>query len=390
MYKRLKKFDIENKKVLVRCDFNVPIEDGKVQDDFRIKKTLPTIEYLLDNNAKVILMSHLGKPEGEKKEELSLAPVAEKLSDLLRAKVFFVGDCVGEEVEKKIKDLKGGEVLVLENLRFYKEEEENTNSFAKELAQLADFYVNDAFGACHRAHASIEAITRYIPSAMGLLLEKEVNILSRVIKDPWRPLVAIIGGAKLESKTKMIRKLIKQSDQVLIGGKIANNILIVKGICVGRPWPEEKVVEEIKSFDLTSVKIHLPIDASISADIKGETYVREAAPGKARKDEKILDIGPETIRMFSKIIKDAKMIIWAGPMGLFEEPKFEKGTKEIADAITKNHQAFKIAGGGDTIYALSKFGLTKGFDHVSTGGGAMLAFLGEEDLPGLRALETNE
>lgn len=386
--KTLKDFDLKNKRVLVRCDFNVPLDENfKIQDEFRITQTLPTIRHLVKNNAKVILMSHLGDPDGKVVEELRLNPVAEKLSELLIIDIKKADDCIGKKVEKIVANMKEGEVLVLENLRFHKGEKENDKDFAKELAKLGDIYINDAFGTVHRKHASVAAIAEFLPSGAGLLLEKEVNVLSRVLNNPWRPLVSIIGGAKIESKIKIIKELLEKSDHVLIGGKIANSILEVKGICVGRPLPEEDVIKEINNLDITSIKFHLPVDAMVSSDNSGELYIRESAPAKTRGDELILDLGPETINVFSHIIKSAKMIVWSGPMGYSENPLFENGTKSIADVIVRNHQAYKIIGGGDTISAVSRLGMINRFDHVSTGGGAMLSFLGREKLPGIEALE---
>lgn len=388
MLRTLKDLNIRNKRVLVRCDFNVPLNKKKeIEDDFRIKQAIPTIEYLIKNKAKVILMSHLGDPDGRVLESLRLGPIQDKLTEYLNLPVKKTLDCIGEEVERQTEKIKEGEIMLLENLRFYKGEKTNNPNFAKALSELGDVYINDAFGACHRAHASIVGVPKYLSSGAGLLLEKEVKILSSVLEKPWRPLVAIIGGVKIESKIKVIKYFLKNADHLLIGGQVANTILIVKGICVGRSWPEEEAVKEIKKIILTSTKLHLPIDAVASPDETGQFYVRESAPAKVRKDEKLLDIGPETIKIFSNIIKDAKMIFWSGPLGLFEEPLFEKGTKEIAEKIARNHQAFTIAGGGDTVFALSKFGLREKFDHVSTGGGAMLEFLSGEKLPGLMVLE---
>ncbi len=384
----LKDLDVKNKRVLVRCDFNIPLnKKGDIEDDFRIKQTIPTIEYLIKNKAKVILMSHLGRPKGKVVETLRLTPVQKKLTEYLDLSITKTPDCIGKEIEKQTEEMKEGEILLLENLRFHKEEKENDRNFSKKLAKLADVYINDAFGISHRAHASIVGVPKYLPSGAGLLLEKEVKILSKVLEKPWRPLVAIIGGVKISSKIKVIKQFLEKADHLLIGGKIANAILVAKGICVGRPWPSEEVTKEIARFNLTSIKLHLPIDAVASPDETGKFYVRETGPGRVRKDEKLFDIGSETIKMFSKIIEDAKMIIWSGPLGRFEEPLFEKGTKVIAEKIAKNHRAFKIVGGGETISALSKFGLREKFDHISTGGGAMLEFLSGEELPGLKALE---
>ena len=338
--KTLKDFNFKNKRVLIRCDFNLPLnKKGQIEDDFRMGQTIPTIEYLIEKQAKLILMSHLGNPKARVVESLRLTPIQDKLTEHLDFSVTKALDCIGREIEEQIQEMMPGEILLLENLRFHKEEEEGDFSFAKELAKLADIYINDAFGACHRAHASIIGVPKYLPSAAGLLLEKEIKILSKVFENPLRPLVAIIGGKKIESKSRAIERFLEKADYLLVGGKIADVISI------------------------KSDKLCLPIDKTTS-----------------------LDIGPETIKMFSGIIKKAKTILWSGPLGYFEDPKYERGTKEIAQEIVKNKKAFKIAGGGDTVFALSKFGLREKFNHISTGGGAMLAFLGGEELPGLKAL----
>lgn len=379
----LKDFDFNNKRVLVRCDFNVPIENGQILNDFRIKQTLPTIKYLIDNKAKVVLISHLG--EADKK--LSLAPVAKRLSELLNMEVKMTPDCIGEPVKRTVDSLKESEIVLLENLRFHKEESENDEMFSKQLAELGDIYINDAFGVCHRAHASVVGIPKLLPSGAGLLLEKEIEVLSRVLDNPTRPLAVVIGGVKIESKLGIIKEFMKKADNVLIGGKIAETILTVKGICIGREMPGKEISDEVLKIEITSPKIHLPVDAVISANMEGDIYVKESSLGKARRDELMLDIGPETINIFSSVISEAKTVIWAGPMGMFENEKFENGTKKIGEAIGKNSGAFKVAGGGDTVSAIEKFGLFDKFDHVSSGGGAMLSFLGKEKLPGVEALK---
>lgn len=385
--KFLKDFDVKSKKVLVRCDFNVPISDaGEILNDFRIKQTLPTIKYLSENKAKVILMSHLDDPDG-RDMKFSLAPVAKKLSELLSFEVKIADDCIGEKVKEMSDSLKEGEVLLLENLRFHKEEKENSEDFSKKLASLADIYINDAFGACHRPHASVVGVAKLLPSGAGMLLESEINVLSKVLDNPEKPLVAVIGGVKIGSKLGMIKEFLAKADNILVGGKIAETILIVKGICVGREMPEKEIADEVSKIDLTSQKVHLPVDAIISANLSGDVYVKEAAIGKTRRDELMLDIGPETVNIFAPIISEAKTIIWAGPMGMFENEKFEAGTKRIADLIVKNTDAYKVVGGGDTVSAVEKFNMFNKFDHVSSGGGAMLAFLGKEKLPGIEALE---
>jgi phosphoglycerate kinase len=382
--------NLKNKKILVRCDFNVPLDEkGEILDDFRIKVALPTIKYLIKNKGKVILISHLGRPKKrtiKERKKLSLKPVAEKLESLLKKSVKFLPDCLGEKVEKEIEKMKGGEILFLENLRFYKEEEEGNLEFAKALSKLGEVFIQEAFGVCHRSHASVIGVPRYLPSFAGFCLEKEIKILSQVLKNPWRPLVAIIGGIKIETKIKVIEQFLKKADFLLLGGEIANTILRVKGICVGKPWPSKEIIKEIEKFDLTDPKFRLPIDVIVSPDKNGQSYIRQSGVGKVRKEELILDIGPETIELFSKIIKNAKMIFWSGPLGYFEEKSFEEGTKKIAERIAKNHQAFKIAGGGDTLFALAKFKQRERFDHLSTGGGAMLEFLAGEKLPGIEVL----
>lgn len=385
--KTLKDFNFKNKRVLVRCDFNVSLDEkGRVLDDFRIKATIPTIEYLMKKGAKLILMSHLGKPKGEVVESLRLTPVQEKLMEYLDVSITKAQDCIGKEIEDWISQMQAGEILLLENLRFYKEEEENDQNFAKSLASLGDIYINDAFGACHRTHASIVGIPKHLPFGIGLLLEKELKILSKVLENPWRPLVVIIGGNKVESKLNLACQFLEKADHLLLGGGIANVILIAKRISLGEQILEKEIIDMVKKIELTNPKLHLPVDGVIALENLAEDYLREGAVGSVRKEERVFDIGPETIKIFSEVIKSAKMIFWAGPMGMSEEKKFEKGTKEIAESVVKNYSAFKIAGGGETITALNKFGLLDKFDHISTGGGAMLAFLSGAKLPGLAVL----
>ncbi len=386
--KSLKSFNFKNKKALVRCDFNVSLSDkGEILDDFRIKQTLPTIEYLTDKQAKVILISHLGRPQEKKeikKEKLSLKPIALSLEKHLNKKVKFLNDCLGQKVEHEIDKMQAGEIILLENLRFYKQEEEGDEEFAKKLASLADVYINDAFSASHRAHASITAITKFLPSYAGLLLEKEINILSRVLEKPWRPLIAIIGGVKIETKIKLINQFLKKSDHLLLGSKLVEIILSSKGILVNR-FPSS--IKEVEKINLTHPGLHLPVDGQMALSTMGEEYSRIGAIGTLKKEEEVYDIGPETTKVFVGIIKSAKMIIWNGSLGMTERKPFDKGSKEIADAILRNHAAYKIVGGGDTIAFLSSLKILDKFDHVSTGGGAMLEFLGGDKLPGIEALK---
>ncbi len=387
MIKNLEDFEYRGKKVLLRCDFNVPLaDDGEILNDFRIKQAVPTIEYLIKNKARVIIITHLGDPDGKVVENLRLNNIAKCLSSCLSVEVSKTNECLGERVEGEIEKMKEGEVLLLENIRFYKEEEASDEEFAQKLSQLGDIYINDAFGVCHRSHASVVGIPKYLPSGSGFLLAKEIKVLSNVLENPWHPLVVIVGGVKIETKVKMIERFLKIADHVLIGGAIANTILIGKDIMVGFPLPKENVLAAIGKINLTDPKIHLPVDGTIVLE-KEKDAVRQGAIGTAKKEESVLDIGSETVKIFKEIIGQAKMIVWNGPMGLSEDKRFERGTREIAQAITRNQSAFKVVGGGETIDAISKFGLVDKFDHVSTGGGAMLDFLSGENLPGIKAID---
>jgi len=353
--KTIRDFNVKKKKILVRCDFNVPLsEEGNVLDDFRIKKTLPTIEYLIKKEAKIILMSHLGRPEEIKDEKLkiiklSLKPVAQRLEELLKKKIGFLEDCIGESIEKEVEKMKPAEITLLENLRFYKEEEGNDRQFAKNLAKLGQIFINDAFGACHRSHASIVGIPKFLPSSAGFLLEKEIKNLDRIIKTPKLPLIAIIGGKKVEDKAKVINKISKFADFILIGHLI------------------EKEINEKKTEIIYPSKILKPIDGPKEGDTP-------------------LDIGPKTINLFKEKIKKAKTIFWAGPLGKIEEKEFQTGSREIAKIIVET-KAFSVAGGGETVEFLNEIKIAEKFNHISTGGGAMLEYLAGEELPGLKALE---
>tara|TARA_Y100000310_G_C20629664_1_gene787927 strand:- start:112 stop:1275 length:1164 start_codon:yes stop_codon:yes gene_type:complete len=386
--KTLKGLDVKNKKVLVRCDFNVPLDNkGNVLDSFRIKQTIPTIQYLIKKKAKVILMAHLGSPKGEAQESLKLTLIHKKVEELLGSSIIKANDCIGPEVEELVKEMKSGQVILLENLRFHKGEKENDDKFSKDLAKLGDIYINDAFSVSHREHASIIGITKHLPSVAGLLLEKEVKELSRIVKNPKRPLVAIIGGVKISSKIKVIKHFCKKADHLLIGGKVANTILAVKKITSEKVDLPEDIIEEVENIQLTDTNIHLPLDTVVSPDDTGKEYVRQSSLGKVKKTEDILDVGPETVEIFSRIISEAKTIVWSGPIGYFEKPLFENGTKGVAEKVVKNKEAFTVVGGGDTLFAVLKFGVRDQFDHASTGGGAMLTFISNGDLPGLKVLE---
>ncbi len=348
--KILRDFDVKNKRVLVRCGFDVPLDNqGNILDDFRIKKTIPTIEYLIKGKAKVILISHLGRPGGKLVPNLKLDKVQEKLTEYLGLSVTKTPDCIGPVFEKYSLKLQPGEILLLENLRFHKEETEGDLKFAKALSELGDIYINDAFAVCHRRHASIVGIPRYLPSGIGLLIEKEIKNLRRLMEKPEKPMITIIGGKKVETKAKLINKILEISDFLLIGELIKKEIE-KKGMVLKEP---KKVIGPIDSL---------------------------------RKEGKDLDIGPKTINLFKEKILKAKTIFWNGPLGMTEEEEFLKGTLEVARAIIES-KAFSVAGGGETIEFLSRMGLTSKFSHISTGGGAMLQFLGGEKLPGLEALE---
>lgn len=391
--KTLNDFDFNNKKVLLRCDLNVPLKQGNILDDFRIKSAIPTINYLLQRNAKVIIITHLGDPQG-KQENLKLDPIKNKLEEILKTPVLKVNNCIGELVEKVISRMEKSSVLLLENIRFYTEEEQGDKNFAKKLAKLGDIYINDAFGVSHRNHTSIALLPKYLPSGAGLLLEKEIKNLSKVLNEPLKPMVTIIGGIKISTKIKIIKKFLEISDYVLLGGGIANTILTVKGILNHRPKIKKELLKKIDKLDLTSSKLCIPVDGIISLKevekeflFDGKAPVHKAGIGTTKENESVYDIGPDTIKIFKKIIKQAKMIIWNGPLGFFESKNFKKGTQEIIQEIANNKKAFKVVGGGETISAINSLGLLNEFNHISTGGGAMLEFLSGEKLPGIEALE---
>jgi len=389
--------NLQNKKVLLRVDFNVPIGDDGIVDskeDWRIKAALPTIEYLLKRGAKVILISHLGRPgqykasstlptgRQVKYQACSLKPVANRLEELLNRKIKFVDDCIGNEVKDEIEKMQAGEVILLENLRFYKEEEKDDEGFAKELAGLADIYINDGFSVSHRAHASVSVITKFLPSYAGLLLEKEIKILSDAIYNPERPATIIIGGAKTETKVPVIEYLMDKFDHILVGGVVANVILKAKGIDTGKSLLGDMDLAEVRKIDLNNKKLYIPVDVVACNDEK--KIISLSAIGRIGND-KILDIAAETANLYSKIISDSKIVLWNGPMGMFEKESFALGTKEIARAIAES-KCYSVIGGGDTIAAVDKFGYLDKIDYICTGGGAMLEFLSGNELPGIKAL----
>ena len=385
------------KRVLVRVDFNVAINKGKITEDFRIKASLPTIEFLRKQRAKIILISHLGEPIPFKSlfdsknintenQEFSLRPVAKYLGKLLKKRIKFAPDCIGDKVKKEISKMKSGEILVLENVRFYKEEEENSEEFAKKLSENVDYFINDAFAVCHRNHASVVAITKYLPSSAGFLLAKEVEILNKAYSHPQKPLCIVMGGSKMSTKIKLILRFFDKADHILIGGALANTLLGAKGFAIGKSKSEINMTDGLSGIDLTSTKFHLPIDTVVAKEISDKAKIKIKGAGNIENDELILDLGPDTIRLFNSIINESKMVIWNGPLGLFEIKKFARGTNEFAKNLVKT-KSFTILGGGDTIAAVDKLKILNKFDFVSTGGGAMLDFLSGDKLPGIEALK---
>ncbi len=385
--KSVSDIDVKGKKVLVRVDFNVPIKEGVIKDDTRITSALPTIQYLLDHGAAVILFSHLGRPKGEPNPQFSLAPVAEYLDSLIPNKVKFIGDCIGEVAETATAALQPGEVLVLENTRFYKEETKNDPEMSKKFAKLADIYVNDAFGSAHRAHASTEGVAHYLPAVAGFLMEKEIRYLGQAIANPARPFVAILGGAKISDKIGVIDNLLQKADAVLIGGGMANTFLKAQGFEMGDSLVEEEAVETAKELlEKGGDKLLLPIDLILANAFDNEADSKVTLVENVPIGWRILDIGPATIDKFAKVIDVAGTVVWNGPMGVFEMPKFAEGTFGVAKAVAAS-EAVSIIGGGDSVSAINQSGLASQVTHISTGGGASLEMLEGKLLPGLAALQ---
>ena len=388
--KSIRDIDVNGKKVFIRVDYNVPMDENQnITNDKRIVATLPTLNYLLENNAALIIACHLGRPKGERVPEFSVAPVAKKLGEIMGKEVKFASDCVGPETEKMAADLKPGEILVLENLRYHKEEEKNDPKFAEQLAKLADIVVNDAFGVSHRAHASVEGITKFIPAVAGFLMENEIKFVGQAVANPVRPFVAIIGGAKVSDKIGVISNLLEKVDTLIIGGGMANTFVAAQGFNTGKSLVEadklELARELIEKAKATKVNLLLPTDMVIADKFAADAQTAVVGLDGIKDEWMALDIGPETAKTYAKSLVDAKTVVWNGPMGVFEIDAFAKGTEAVAKAVADS-SATSIVGGGDSIAALKKTGLSDKISHISTGGGASLEFLEGKVLPGIAAL----
>ncbi len=392
MKKTVKDIDVSGKRVLVRCDFNVPMKDGVITDDIRITSALPTIKYLIENDAKVILMSHMGRPKGEPKPEFSLKPVADRLAQLLGMDVVFAASdvVVDDSVRAKADELKPGQVMLLENVRYRKEETKNEEPFTGELASLGDIFVNDAFGTAHRAHCSTAGLAKYMPSVSGFLIEKEVKFLGDALEDPQRPFLAIMGGAKVGDKIPVIENLIKKVDSLIIGGGMSYTFFKAMGYEIGKSILDEESIdlakELMKKAEDAGVKLLLPVDTVCAKEFDNDSesgvFDRDSIPA----DMMGMDIGPKTVELYKTAIAEAKTVVWNGPAGVFEMPNFAAGTKAIAEALASSG-AVTIIGGGDSAAAVEQFGLADKMTHISTGGGASLEFLEGKDLPGISCLE---
>ncbi len=391
--KSVEDIEVKGKKVLVRCDFNVPLDENRnITDETRIDGALPTIKYLIDNGAKVILCSHMGKPKGEPKPELSLAPVAKKLSEKLGKDVIFAADdnVVGENAKKAVAEMKDGDVVLLENTRYRKEETKNEDNFSKELASLADVFVNDAFGTAHRAHCSNVGVTKYLDTAVaGYLIQKEIEFLGNAVNNPVRPCVAILGGSKVSSKISVINNLLDKVDTLIIGGGMAYTFMKALGEEVGDSLLEADYIDYAKDMmkkaEDKGVKLLIPVDTVVAKEFSNDTEYKTVGRGGIEPGWQGLDIGEKTIALYKDAIKDAKTVVWNGPMGVFEMPNFAKGTNAIAAALA-DIDATTIIGGGDSVAAVNQAGLGDKMSHISTGGGASLEFLEGKDLPGIVAL----
>ena len=389
--KTVRDIDLKNKKVLVRCDFNVPMDENRnITDNRRIVAALPTIKYLLEQNCKIVLCSHLGRPKGEFKEEFSLKPVAKELSRLLGKDVIMANDVIGPDAKNKAENLKNGEIMLLENVRFHREETDNDPNFSKELASFGEIFVNDAFGTAHRAHASTEGVTKYLPAVSGFLIEKELKFLGEALNNPERPFVAILGGAKVSDKIGVIDSLLEKVDTLMIGGGMAYTFFKAQGYEVGNSLCEpdkcDLALSLMKKAEEKGVKFLLPIDTKVGKEFKPDTESKTVAWTEIPEEWEGFDIGEKTIEMFKNELKTAKTVVWNGPLGLFEFDQFAIGTNAIAHALAEL-DATTIIGGGDSAAAVEKAGLADKMTHISTGGGASLEFLEGKKLPGIECLQ---
>jgi phosphoglycerate kinase len=386
----IRDYDFSGKRALVRVDFNVPLKDGEVTDDTRIRSALPTIQYILDAGGSVVAMSHFGRPKGKKNPELSMAPIAKKFAQLLGRPVKLASDVIGAEVAKEVEALKSGEVLLLENVRFYAEEEKNDLDFAKKLSLFGDVYVNDAFGTAHRAHASTAGVAHYLPSYAGFLIEKEVKFMAPLLENPEKPFVAIIGGSKVSSKIGVLESLVNSCDTIVIGGGMAYTFLAVQGHSIGKSLVEEEYKDTASSFLAKAkekgVEVILPVDHLCGAEFKEDTKAITVDSTDISGDLIGMDIGPKTVKLIVSAVEGAKSVVWNGPMGVFEFEAFAQGTLAIAKALA-TCKGTTVVGGGDSVAAVNKFNLADKISHVSTGGGASLEFLEGKVLPGIKALE---
>lgn len=388
--KSVKDINVQGKRVLVRVDFNVPSDEQRqITDDTRIRASLPTIEYLVRQGARVILASHLGRPKGKINPKYSLDLVAQRLSELLGQDVQFVGDCVGNVAKEAVSKLQDGQVLLLENVRFHAEEEKNDPTFARDLASLADIFVNDAFGTAHRAHASTEGVSHYIPAVAGLLMQKEVEFMGNALEKPERPFVSIIGGAKVSDKIGVIENLLEKVDVLIIGGGMANTFLKAQGFNVGKSLLEVEKVELAEQIIAKAkekgIQLELPVDVVVAGALEADAAHRVVKAAEIKEDEMVLDIGPESAEKFAAHISTARTVVWNGPMGVFEMDAFAKGTEQVAQAMA-NCSGITIVGGGDSVAAVKKMGVADQMSHISTGGGASLEFLEGKVLPGVAAI----
>ncbi|MGD9403580.1 MAG: phosphoglycerate kinase [Anaerolineae bacterium] len=385
--KTIRDVDVKGKRVLVRVDFNVPLSEGKVADDTRIRAALPTIRYLLDRDASVVLCSHLGRPKGEVVDGLKMDPVADRLAELLDRPVTKLDDCIGPEVEAAAQAAKPGDVLLLENTRFHPEEKQNDPAFAAKLASLADLYVNDAFGSAHRAHASTEGVAHHLPAVAGFLMEKELEFLGNALASPERPYVAILGGAKISDKIGVVENLLGQVDALLIGGGMANTFLKADGYDVAESLVEDESLDTARALiDRAGDKLVLPVDVTVADRFDADAFSQVVAVAQVPPRWRILDIGPRTLELFQERLEGAKTVVWNGPMGVFEFPKFAQGTEAVARMLAALPDATTIIGGGDSAAAVKRTGLADEMSHISTGGGASLEFLEGKTLPGVAAL----